>query len=392
VVLAVNSFWLMPVIQVCQDTTTRPEHYRFALQIDSFYEPIRVYLTQKMSVLNRKDPSLNNTFMDVLLLLAAVAGLYRWRRTRETHPAPFVAGAAFLFIIAYCGSRTEFFAQLQPQRFTIPLNLLLVIPAGAGLAAMLTALFRERGTAVRLFTAAAAFTLLVHPVFKPLKTVYGYDLYRLNCAFPSPLTELMTWLDDATTREGRILVEDSECDTDHRFYGAHFPALFPEYVKREYLCGPRPMYPIKHSYASFTAGLLFERKVEEYTLDELKRRFDIYNVRWIVAWCEESKKVFDRYPEYMVKVGNIDEFSLYEVKSTPSFFIKGRGAVKSDYNRLELSAVVPEDGEIIISYHWMQYLKTDPELTMEQAMVGDDPVGFIRIINPPPSLVVYNAY
>jgi len=80
------------------------------------------------------------------------------------------------------------------------------------------------------------------------------------------------------------------------------------------------------------------------------------------------------------------------VKSTPSFFIKGRGAVKSDYNRLELSAVVPEDGEIIISYHWMQYLKTDPELTMEQAMVGDDPVGFIRIINPPPSLVVYNAY
>ncbi len=393
VVLALNSFWLMPVIHFFQDKTVRPEHYRFTLQIDSLFEPLSVYLTQKMSLLHKKVPSLNNTFMDVIILLAAIAGFSQWKKDgREKLRLPFLGGAAFLFVIAYFGSHTEFFAQLQPQRFTLPLNLLLLIPAGAGLAALLKSIFTGRGAALRLFAGLVAFALLVQPVFKPLKTVYQYGLYRLSCAFPAPLTELLARLDADTTRKGRILIEDSECDTFHRYYGAHFPALFPEYLKREYLCGPRPMYPIKHSYASFTAGLLFEKRIEEYNLEELQRRFAVYNVRWIVAWCEGSKQVFDRFPEYLVRTGEVDIFTLYEVKRTPSFFIKGRGAVRADYNRLELSEIVPEDGEIIIGYHWMPYLKTEPARDMERAAVGDDPVGFIRIINPPPSLAVYNAY
>ncbi len=393
VVLALNSFWLLPVFQFFQDKTTRPEHYRFTLQIDSLFEPLSVYITQKMSILHKKVASLNSTFMDVIILLAAMAGLYRWKKEgRGKCLLPFLGGAAFLFIIAYYGSRTEFFAQLQPQRFTIPLNLLLIIPAGAGLAAALQALFKERGTAARFFAGLVIFVLLVHPVFKPLKTVYQYNLYRLSCVFPEPLSELLAWLDANTTREGRILVEDSECDTFHQYYGAHFPALFPEYVKREYLCGPRPLYPIKHSYASYTAGLLFEKRIEDYPLEELKRQFDIYNVRWIVCWCDESKKIFDQFPGYIVKAGEVDVFTLYEVKRTPSFFLKGRGTVTSDYNRLELSGIVPEDGEIIIGYHWMPHLKTEPAMTMEKAMIGDDPVGFIRIVNPPPTLAIYNAY
>jgi hypothetical protein len=393
VVLLLNSFWLMPVVQFFGDKTTRPEHYRFTLQIDSLFEPLSVYLTQKMSVLHKKVPALNSTFMDVFILLSAIAGLYRWKKEgRGKLLLSFLGGSAFLFAIAYYGSRTEFFAQLQPQRFTLPLNLLLLLPAGAGLAALLTALFKERGTMLQLFAGLVTFALLVQPVFKPLKTVYQYGFYRLSCDFPAPLTELLNWLDTHTTREGRILIEDSECDTFHRYYGAHFPALFPEYVKREYLCGPRPMYPIKHSYASYNAGLLFEKKIGDYSLEALQRQFDIYNVRWIVSWCEESKRVFDRFPDYVVKAGDIDRFTLYEVKRPPSFFLKGRGQVHADYNRLELTGVVPEDGEIIIGYHWMQYLKTEPELTMEKAMIGDDPVGFIRIINPPPSLVIYNAY
>ena len=97
------------------------------------------------------------------------------------------------------------------------------------------------------------------------------------------------------------------------------------------------MYPIKHSYASFTAGLLFEKKIGDYTIEELRRHFDIYNVRWIVCWYEESKQLFDRFPDYVVKAGDIDRFTLYEVKRPPSFFLKGRGQVQADYNRLELA-------------------------------------------------------
>jgi hypothetical protein len=234
--------------------------------------------------------------------------------------------------------------------------------------------------------------LFVSPVFKPLYIIYRHNLYRLQCDVPKQLLELLNYLDYHTTREGRILIEDSEFDTKHQFFGGHFPGLFPEYVKREFLCGPRPMYTILHSYASFTSGVLFEKKLENYSLADLQRYFDGYNVKWIVCWRKESKEFFNKFPGYISKLSDIDRFTIYEVKRKTSFFIKGSGTIHSDYNCLELTDIVPKDREIIISYHWMQFLKTIPPLRLEKAQEMDDPVGFIRIIDPPKSLKIINGY
>jgi hypothetical protein len=80
------------------------------------------------------------------------------------------------------------------------------------------------------------------------------------------------------------------------------------------------------------------------------------------------------------------------VNRAPSFFLKGKGEKKAELNKIELKNVRPEDGEIILSYHWMKYLKTDPPRKLERTFFLDDPVGFIKIINPPSSLVIYNRY
>jgi hypothetical protein len=152
------------------------------------------------------------------------------------------------------------------------------------------------------------------------------------------------------------------------------------------------MYPVKHSYASFTGGVLFEKRIEEYSLEELKRQFDMYNVTWVVCWLDRSKEFFNRHPGYLTKAGEIATFTIYRVNRKPSFFIKGSGEVRADYNRLELRQVAAEGNEIIISYHWMRQLKTEPAAKLEKFFTGSDPVGFIRIIDPPESLVIYNRY
>jgi len=102
--------------------------------------------------------------------------------------------------------------------------------------------------------------------------------------------------------------------------------------------------------------------------------------------------VFSQFPAYLTILKEIDKFSIYRVNREPSFFLKGKGLVKSDYNRLELSHIVPQDSEVIINYHWMKYFKTNPPRKLERVFVGDDPVGFIRIVDPPKSLVIYNGY
>jgi len=392
-ILIVNSYWLIPISQFFQEKTTRPENYNFTLQTDNIFEPFNVYLKQKQSIPYRKTPQLNNTFMDVILLLFGLCGLYSWLREKRLKlMLPFLSGVIFIFIIAYYGSYTDLFSQLQPQRFTIPLNILLIIPCSAGMLLSIHTLFKGRNMTASLFILSLAFVFLVYPVMKPLKAIYKYNLYRLSCNFPAPLKDLLNWIKEHTTREGRILIEDSEFDTGHQYYGAHLPALFPEYVKREYLCGPRPMYPIKHSYASFTAGVLFEKNIEDYSLEELKSSFKLYNVKWIVCWLEKSKDFLNQYPEYIVKTAEIDKFTIYQVKRKPSFFLKGEGKVKSDYNRLELNQIAAEDSEIIISYHFMKYLKTKPKRKLERVFLSDDPIGFIRIIDPPRSLTIYNGY
>ncbi len=183
-VLIINSFWLIPLVQFFNDKTTRPENYNFALQITNLLEPLNVYLRQHQSLLYRKTPSLNNTFIEVALLLFGIGGMYRWlKEKRWPLFLPFAAGVVFIFAVAYYGSHTRLFPQLQPQRFIVPLNILLLIPASAGVVPVLRALFEKRGFAVRLFGAALLLALLVGPVIQPLKTIYGYNLYRLNCEF-----------------------------------------------------------------------------------------------------------------------------------------------------------------------------------------------------------------
>jgi hypothetical protein len=152
------------------------------------------------------------------------------------------------------------------------------------------------------------------------------------------------------------------------------------------------MYPIKHSYASFTNGLLFERKIETYTLEELEELFDIYNVKWIVCWDDASKRVLNHMPEYIHSLGQIDKFTIYEVKRNPTFFIKGNGSVKSDYNMLWLDNITPEKEEIIISYHWLGTLRAIPAVEIEGCLIGNDPVGFIKVKSPPDELRIYNQY
>jgi hypothetical protein len=393
IVLAVNSYWLIPIAQFFQDKTTRPDNYTFTLQNHSIFEPLTVYIKQQQSLLYRKIPLLNNTFIEVMLLLFGICGFYSWWKEKRFKLAlPLAGGVVFTFFVAYYGSYTSLFPQLQPQRFTIPLNILLLIPASAGMLLVFRQLFRGRGVAASVFILALAFALVVDPVMRPLKIIYKFDLYRLSCEFPAPMGDLLRWLEDHTGRDGRILIEDSEYDTAHQFYGGHLPALFPEYLKREYLCGPRPMYPIKHSYASFTAGLLFEKKLEDYSFEELSSALETYNAKWIVCWLEQSKAFFNQYPDYLIKMADIDKFTIYEVKREPTFFLKGTGTIHADYNKLELRDLVAENGEVIIKYHWMKYLKADPPVTIARAPALNDPIGFIKIINPPEAVTVYNGY
>jgi hypothetical protein len=287
------------------------------------------------------------------------------------------------------------------MRYKIPLHLFLAVPATFGIGWSITVI-KDNYAKKELLTVISFILIMLIPLFAgKMYVTFLKRPYFLETSMNPGNRALEKWIIENTTKEGRILIEDSgKFDTQgkddhyrwgHQFYFAHFPALLPYYTEREFIGGPYPYTLIKHHFAEFHDGILFKKDVDTFSLSELRHYFDLYNIQWIVCWSKKSRDFFDKYPRYLLNGNKVDKFYMYTVNRAPSYFYKGEGQITSDYNKLQLTRVKSE-GEIIIKYHWLKYLKTDPPRPIERVMIMDDPIGFIKIHNPPPSILVYNAY
>lgn len=141
-------------------------------------------------------------------------------------------------------------------------------------------------------------------VLRPFSIISRFDFSMLRCSISPPITELVDCLYEHTVREGWILIEDSEAINLQAvferevFYGTHLPGLFSAFVRREYLCDLRTMYPIKHSFASFPRGVLFDRPVGDCALNELQAAFDLFNVCWFLVFFRFPFGLFSFYGHY----------------------------------------------------------------------------------------------
>jgi hypothetical protein len=53
---------------------------------------------------------------------------------------------------------------------------------------------------------------------------------------------------------------------------------------------------------------------------------------------------------------------------------------------LELSAL--KGNEVILKYHWVEGLTAQPQAKIEAIKIADDPIPFIKLVNPPPALTL----
>jgi hypothetical protein len=69
-----------------------------------------------------------------------------------------------------------------------------------------------------------------------------------------------------------------------------------------------------------------------------------------------------------------------------SWFVAGEGKVKATFNRLALSEL--KGREVILKYHWVEGLMASPPTRIEPVKMADDPIPFIKLIDPPGNLVL----
>ncbi|NRA00819.1 MAG: hypothetical protein HRU01_30395 [Myxococcales bacterium] len=335
--------------------------------------------------------------------LFGIAGLVLWRREgRTARWWIFAPQIAFLFLVTYYGVHVGL-SSIGPSRIALPLGLYLFFPAAHALCVGIAALHGRLSamTPARWnFAPSAVATAALGLVFAGL-VVSGDVGDRLFRPYSIPELEsragydavgrgLLDWLRARTDASGRLLHEETD-RLSHRYYGTHMPALIPLEAGVPLANGPAPHALLKNNYLRFIAGTFRGRRLGQVAFDEMSNHLALYNVRWVLTWSPAAGQYFGRHPA-MRPVGSYDKFTLFEVRGSPSYVMHGRANVEASPNRIALSKVATDDGVVMLKFHWLESLRTDPPREITPVMQLDDPVPFIQITDPPAEIVVYNAY
>ncbi|MDR3635994.1 MAG: hypothetical protein P4L84_19485 [Isosphaeraceae bacterium] len=429
--LLANAFWLVPL-------------WRFrGIRTPSFIFMSTDTAWYLWYFLRGPGPDSRNTL--ALLILGGAGLALWWAEGARVRAAAFGGGALALLALFGFGSLWGVTLVLEPLRFRVPLVLLLAVPAAS-------ALCRTAGWATRAFgggrrggalTALGGAALVAGLAFATPFT-FRFAGARCAIAWSRPLVvglrpemhALVRALRMKTDPSARVLFEDQlrllEA-TDPE--SVHWTPLLPFLLQpdaRQLIGGLYHTAFIAHNRAaSFGDFQLGGRYIEQWSPGELTAYFDRYNIGWVVCWSPLSRFTFDHLPaarriavvprygtpyrrfapephtlqvfqqrtdpatamKYLSEAESL--YAIYRIERPHSFFLRGTGQVSAvDANRVELSGVVPDGGEVVLSLHWLETWRTDPPLAVGPTSVPGDQVPFIRIKldGPAERVVLFNGY
>jgi hypothetical protein len=323
--------------------------------------------------------------------VAAAWACFAVRGIRERRiVASFTCLGCCLVLFAVVGAASSAAANVQPNRFSPVGYLFLAIPASFGLVRLWQSVivkrrpWRELGA---LWLVLGVITIPVAYAANEVKHEIRYAAIGHYGAIPPEVKGLgdrsvwiINWLKTNTTNSGRVLFETSKARVHD---GGHLAGFYAYTTGREFIGGPYPF----HHFAGFWDGYLFGRPIEKMEHEQLRKYIELYNIGWAIVHSEQSKKVLDKMPG-VGPVGQYKELKVYAINQHLSYFIRGSGRVaERDHNRLLLDDLSGED--VIVKYHYVDGLKSEPFTRLMPIYLLEDPNPFIRIQYPPKTLSLY---
>jgi hypothetical protein len=119
---------------------------------------------------------------------------------------------------------------------------------------------------------------------------------------------------------------------------------------------------------------------------ELRYYLSLYNIGAIAAFHPASLQRLAAIPGLVTLDQRIGPVHLLKVNQALNWFVEGQGKVKAQFNRLVLAELT--GNPIILKYHWVAGLKSEPAVKIEPAHLADDPIPFMKIIDPPPTMTL----
>ena len=187
-----------------------------------------------------------------------------------------------------------------------------------------------------------------------------------------------------TSAEARILWEENSAPSD----SSCWTALLPILTDRAYIGGLGSRLCIEHAFPCLIDQSLAGHRLRETSdaeLDEFCRR---YNIGWVACRSPEAIARFHDYARARpsVSLEGLGSGSLFDLR-VRSFVLKGQARVlQADSEKIALADVLPEDGKVILSFHYQAGMQVSPgRVQIEREPDARDPVPFIRLRIPEPA-------
>lgn len=332
-----------------------------------------------------------NTLHCGLIVLAIGGALRLSRRKRGSFAALLLA----LTLYAAMHVFKQWYLWLWPVRIYVMLDLTLALLVALGGAVLIRDSFgpaaRRRGTHwVRLrplliWICAAALVMAGVRWKGFLPNSLGRSPAFTVGATPQQ-QEVIDWLKRHADSSARVLLEDLYYTPP---FGYRFAPLVAHETGLQFIGGPSANNQVSLNKIEFHVGVLAWKPIEAYDRSSLEGFVRTYNIGWVLAFSRQAVATFDRYPDVFIRMGEAGGFQTYRVARVAGYFEKGRGRVSASVNCIDLFDLDPDEGEVVLRYHYVQGLKTSPPVTMEPAAVPEDPQPFIRLVDPPARVTIY---
>ncbi len=379
--LLANSFWLIPAIAHRGDDVSPAIVEQLPLFASS--EPF----TFLIDYLGTKGYwTFRPTFLEKgLRLVLLILGLLGTRRLiRSDHRSlgiMLASGLTGLFLLSYFGAFIPVLKAWQPLRFKIPYDLFLVIGAAYAISRQV-----QRGDVttprlIPLLLSGAALTFAIN-----LAQSESTGRLRLRSQLRPEIAAIVEWIKRETPPEGRVLFEESGDETGFVHDGMYLSSFLPHLTGRQIIGGPINLYNDRHHFAEFHSGKLFKRDISALSDSELRNYLGLYNIGAVVAFHPASINKLLSIPGLVTVDQRIGPVQLMKVNQLLSWFVEGKGKVQAGANRLELRDL--KGNPIVLKYHWVEGLAATPHANILPLKFGDDPIPFIKIVNPPSVLTL----
>jgi hypothetical protein len=312
-----------------------------------------------------------------MLLLLGIGAIYRLIKTDKRQLGVMLACAVtVLFLISYFGALIPTLKGWQPLRFKVPYDLFLALGAAYTVAQW------SLGFNYRLVPWLLGAALLS----------FGVNLYQTESAGKLQLRSeilpeiqsIIDWIRADSPKEARILFEESGDESGFVYDGSYLSSLIALQTDRQLIGGPINLYNDRHHFAELHSGKFLKRDIASFSEDELRNYFNLYNIGAVVAFHPATLRRLQAIPGLVTVERRTGPVFLMKVNQTLNWFVDGQGRLSATFNRLELSEL--KGSTVVLKYHWIDGLQADPATKIEAVKLADDPIPFIKLIDPPVTL------